>query len=236
MNKFSAFFNEDLSPEPGTQRGSNPGGIHRDSSGERHYVKFYQNPEQGRAEVLTSRIHSAMGILGVGSKIQIVNGREGVVSHWNPHLKQRTPREWEEMSEKQAHQFGRIYHAAVLTRNWDVVGLGHSNILHHEVTENVHSHDHGGSFHFGALGGLKLGGYTDDIHEKENLLSSRRNPQSAHVFGHAFKKFPGARQTGLEAARNLDMDHVHHLFSTSGLEDWEKMHQTFVTRREKLLA
>lgn len=232
--RFRQFYFEGLVPQAGTQKGSNPGGLHVDSkTGEHHYVKYYRNPEQGRVEALTGRLYGMMGIHTVDPHVRNVNGKEAIVSKWNPHLKQKSPRDWENVNAHQAHQLGRIFHAAVLTRNWDVVGLEHDNILQHEHTGDVHAIDHGGSFHYRAQGAPKPGGFTDDIGEHHSLL--HQNDQTSHVFGHAFRRFPEAERKGLDSVRGLDMGAVHTAFKESGIKNWQDLHKNFLTRHQRLL-
>jgi hypothetical protein len=232
-------FVEALVPESG-KLGSNEGGVHvDDATGEKHYVKWYRDPQQGRTEVLTSRIYNRMGIPTVEPKLDHVNGREAVVSRWRNDLTTKKPHEWDHVNEHQAIQIGKLYHAAVLTKNWDVVGLDHDNIMQHRDTGQIHAIDHGGAFHFRAMGSSKpYGPDIDDHHTLRhglpNAPSTSINP-TARLFGNTFSKFPHAPKAGLEAVRNLDMDGVKHDFETSGLHNWEDLHRNFTARRERLL-
>lgn len=233
MRTFKQYLDEALVPQPGTQYGSNPGGLHTDSeTGEQSYVKHYQNPDQGKVEALAGKIYHHMGIATTQPEFHPdVNGKHAVVSRWNPNLEQMHHSEFKSLSPEQHAQVGRMYHAAVLTKNWDMVGLVHDNIVRHRETGELHSVDHGGAFHFRARGGPKE--YGPDIAEHQSL---RHNDQaSGEVFSHSLKQ-PGAYEAGRKAVEGMDMSHVQHLFQTSGLHNHEELHRNFVERRNKLLG
>lgn len=231
MIKFKQFIKEELTPLSGTQYGSNPGGVHIDNDGNKFYVKHYRDADQAKVEALTGKIYQHMGIHTVNPDFRHVNGNPSVVTPWNDHLTQMRPREFENVSPRQAHQLGTMYHAAVLTKNWDIVGLEHDNIVKHRGTHDFHAVDHGGSFHFRARGSAK--DYGPDIAEHESL----RNPDnpSGHVFNHVFKTYPEVEKQSLENVRNMDDDHVEHLFRTSGLHNWQELHSNFMQRKTALL-
>lgn len=234
MRRFREFVTEQaLVPRDRTQYGSNPGGIHDDpKTGESFYVKHYANPDQGRVEALTGKIYDHMGIKTLNPETRTINGRESLVTKWNPDLEPMHHRDFENLTPEQSKQVGRMYAGAVLTKNWDVVGLSHDNIMRNRRTGDLHSVDHGGAFHFRAQGSPKE--YEPDIDE---LHSLRHNDQaSGHVFDHVLSKDPGAVQAGHDAVRNMDLDHVHHLFQNSGLSNWRDLHKNFLARREAYLS
>jgi hypothetical protein len=229
MRSFLDFIAEALKPVANTQMGSNPGGVHvDDETGEKHYVKHYHNPEQAKAEVLAGKIYHHMGIHTLKPEM---HGDSSVATKWNEHVSTLAPHKYEKLDKKQAHQVGKMYHAAVLTKNWDIVGLEHDNIVHNKKTGDLHAIDHGGAFHFRAQGGHK--DFGPDIAEKQSL---RNNGQaSGHVFDHAFKQHPDAEKHGLEAVKKIDDKHVHGLFKNSGLKNWKDLHSSFKARKDALI-
>lgn len=234
MKRFALFLteNEDMKPVPGTQLGSNPGGIHTDAKGQKHYVKHYRNHEQAKSEVLAGKIYKHMGLHTTEPEHKTINGKHAVVTKWNDHLERMHPHEFEHLSKEQAHDIGKKYHAAILTKNWDAVGLEHDNIHRHAKTGKLHTVDTGGTFNFRAQGGHK--DYGPDIGEHHSL---RHNDQaSGHVFSHVFKHHPDAEQAGIDAVRKIDDNHIHHLFKNSGLSNHEELHRNFMERKKKLLA
>ena len=229
MLSFKKFIIEVLNPVSGTQKGSNPGGEHVDSeTGDKYYVKHYKNPDQAKVEALTGHIYKHMGIHTLEPEM---HGDSSIKSKWNPHVSTQSSKSYDSPNEKHANQLGKMYHAAVLTKNWDIVGLDHDNVVHNKKTDNLHAIDHGGAFHFRAQGGHK--DYGSDISEKESL----RNPSNAsgHVFNAAFKAHPSSEHHGLEAVKNIDDKHVHGLFKNSGLINWKDLHTNFVKRKQNLL-
>lgn len=229
MKSFLTFIEEELKPVPGTQYGSNEGGIHINSeTGEKHYVKRYKNPDQAKVEALTGHIYEHMGIKT--AKPELHDGHS-ISSKWNENLEGMKPKQFENLNTKQANQIGKMYHGAILTKNWDIAGLEHDNIMHNKKTKDLHAIDHGGALNFRAQGSHK--DFGPDIAEKKSLL----NPDNAsgHIFNHTFKHHPGAEQHGLEAVKNIDDKHIHHLFKNSGLSNWEELHKNFKARKQALL-
>lgn len=228
MKTFSDFIRESFTKQPGSQLGSNPGGIHTDEAGKKHYIKHYDNPDQAKVEALTGKIYDHMGIKTINPEM---HGDSSIKSKWNEHVSTKDPNFYDKPSKQHAHQLGKMYHAAVLTKNWDVVGLNHDNIVHHKKTGDLHAIDHGGAFHFRAQGGHKV--YGSDITEKKSL----RDPKlpSGHVFNSAFKHHPEAEHEGLKAVKNMDTKHVRGLFRNSGLKNWQDLHSNFEERRKNLI-
>lgn len=229
MKTLAEFIAEALEKIPGTQYGSNEGGVHVDSdTGKKFYVKNYRNPDQAKVEALTGKIYDHMGIHTLKPEM---HGKSSVKTEWNENVHQLKPHQFEKLSSKQADQIGRMYHGAVLTKNWDIVGLEHDNIVHNKQTKDLHAIDHGGAFHFRAQGGPKE--YGPDISEKESL---RNNGQaSGHVFSHTFQHHPEAEKNGLEAVKNMDDNHIHHIFKNSGLHNWRDLHSNFMARKKALV-
>lgn len=236
MIRFAQFLIEDedtkMHKVPGTQFGSNEGGVHTDDAGTKHYVKHYRDQNQAKSEVLASKIYHHMGLKTTNPEFKKVNGRHAVVTKWNDNLEKMHPHEFEGLSKDQAHDIGKKYHAAILTKNWDAVGLEHDNITRHKKTGKLHTVDTGGTFNFRAQGGHK--DYGPDIGEHKSL---RHNDQaSGHVFNHVFKHHPDAERAGLDAVKNMDDKHVHGLFKNSGLPNHEELHKNFMERKKKLLG
>lgn len=232
MLSFKQYFNEDLE-KVGDQLGSNPGGVYKNKkTGEKHYVKFYKNGDQAKSEALTAKIHEHMGIHTLKPEYKNIDGKHAVVTQWNDKLQKMKPHHFESLTKDQQHDIGKMYHAAILTKNWDIVGLDHDNIEAHKETGKLHSVDAGGTFKFRAQGGHK--DYGSDVDEKQSLIS-RPGEASTHVFSHVFKHNPEAKKHGLEAVRKMDMNHIKGLFKSSGLHDHEELYNNFAKRREKLL-
>jgi hypothetical protein len=228
---FKKLLIESYVAEKGTQMGSNEGGIHTNTAnGKKYYIKYYQNGDQAKTEALAGQIYNHMGINTVNPKHEVIGGKHAVVSEYNPSLQTIRPKEFEKTTPEQANHIGRMYHAATLTKNWDIVGTAHDNIMKHP-NGNLHAIDHGGAFHYRARGGAKE--YGPDIGEHSSLRNN--NEASGHVFKSVFKEHPEAEKKSLDAVKKIDDTHVHSLFKNSGLSNWEALHKNFAERKKKLL-
>ena len=84
MKSFGLFLESDqYIKEPGTQFGSNEGGLYSGPDGNKHYVKFYKNPDQAKVEALTGKLYNHMGINTVNPEMKNINGRDAIVTPWN---------------------------------------------------------------------------------------------------------------------------------------------------------
>ena len=232
IKTFKQFAESALTKIPNTQMGSNQGGLYSANNGDRYYVKHYDNPDQAKSEVLAGKIYHHMGIHTAKPEYREVGGKPSVVTRYDQNLTRMKPKHFEELTPEQATQIGKMYHGAILTKNWDVVGQEHDNILKHSTTGHLHSIDAGGAFHFRAQGKNK--DYGPDIGEHSSLRTG--NQQSSHVFNRVFASHPHAEHNGVEAVRALDDKTIHHEFESSGLSNWKELHKNFIARKKSLLA
>lgn len=236
MKSFKQFISEVLEKKSG-QLGTNPGGTYHDTeTGDRHYIKFPNNPDQARAEVLSSRLQRLMGINTLEPELKDVEGRTGVSTRWREGLTPVKLNDVKSMTPEQHKHLGKMFAHGVLTKNWDTVGTGLDYGQGNVSTDkegNLHGVDPGGSFHFRAQGANKP--YTTDIPEVYSLRDPNVNRESAHVFNTAFKKTPEALTHAVESVKNLNNDDIHQAFRESGLPNWETLHSTFLKRKENFL-
>lgn len=230
MKSFKQFLKEAYKAISGTQAGSNPGGLHTDEAGNKHYIKFYKNGDQAKTEALTGQIYKHMGISTVDPKYEHIDGKHAVVTKYNDKIRPSDPSDYDNLKPRHAEQLGKMFHGAVLTKNWDIVGLQHDNIMR-DKKGNFHAIDHGGAFHFRAQGGHK--DYGPDIAEHESIRHNEH--ASGHVFGEVDRQHPEAIKKAAESVKSIDDDHVHKLFANSGLENWKEMHKNFQARKQKLI-
>jgi hypothetical protein len=231
LKSFLDFLEEELKAQSGTQMGSNEGGIHHDEDGVKHYVKYYKNGDQAKTEALTGNLYHHMGIHTIQPKYHNINGKHAIVSKYNDNLEVKHPKFYDKVSKEHAHHLGKMYHAAVATKNWDIVGLEHDNIMHDKKKGHLVSIDHGGAFNFRAQGGHK--DFGSDTDEKESLR--QKHLPSGHVFNSAFHHHPEAEeQSKKELKASVDHKHVKKLFKDSGLSNWKDLHKGFTDRLSKL--
>jgi hypothetical protein len=230
MLTFKQFLDEQLIKQ-GHQLGSNDGGVFIDNkTNEKHYVKYYRNPEQAKVEALTGQIYNHIGLKTLNPEYQQHEHKHAIVTKWVDGLKSFNPDK--HLTDLQtAVDVGKAYHAAILTKNWDIVGLEHDNLMR-DNNNVIHAIDHGGAFHFRAQGGHK--DYDSGIGEKQSLRNNGH--ASGDVFDATFKKYPAAEHLALDSIQKIDDNHIHQLFSNSGLNDWKQLHDNFVSRKHKLIA
>lgn len=142
--------------------GSNEGGWYEKPTGERFYVKFYENPDQGRVEFVANAIYKKLGIKAVRSETIQIDGREAVAS---PAVSNARFARFESQRGSQDVQGGFV--ADAYLANWDVIGLDYDNIV--EGEDGFYRIDNGGSLIFRARGGDKT--YSpDSIPELQSML------------------------------------------------------------------
>lgn len=222
-----------FTPVPGTQFGSNAGGVHLDEHGAKHYVKHYTDANQAKSEVLAGKIFNHLGAPTLHASYHEINGKPSIVTPWNADVKTQEPKKFQgQLPEHQARHLARMYHAAVLTKNWDVVGLEHDNIVHNHKTDGLYSIDHGGSFDYRAQGGHKP--YGPDINEHASLRDAHL--PSGKVFNNLHKHHADIVKEEGQKLHKLDPGQLHRMFKESGRSDWQDLHENFTHRLRKLKA
>jgi phage-related protein (TIGR01555 family) len=213
-----------------TQKGSNPGGVYEDQSGKKHYVKFYRNPNQGKAEAAAARVFEAVGCRTLSPEVKTINGKPALVTDWNEDLERLSQKDFSSLNEKQRLQLAKMFLAAVLTKNWDVVGLEYDNIVRDKKTGDLVEVDTGGSFTFRAQGSLKE--YGPDLNETTSL----RDPAypAGKVFSRLFAKHPDVLKDALTDLRKMPLEEVQAAFDK--YQTPETIRQVFVHRLKALGA
>ena len=192
------------------QLGSNEGGWYEDEqSGDRFYVKFYENPSQGKVEYIANAIYAQLGIKTVHSELIQMDGREAVASPAVPNAHNIG------MEAQRASKDVRDgFVADAFLANWDVIGLVYDNIV--ESDDGFYRIDNGGAMIFRAQGGPKEFS-PDDIPELHSMLEH----------GSAKKVFGGITESEIRAqARDLldklSPEDIERIVQKSGLEGRER--------------
>lgn len=209
---------------PGTQYGSNPGGIAKDEQGNEFYHKTPVDPKQAHAEVGASELYKAVGIKTLNPEVR--DGKH-VVSPWNKDAKPfgspNTIKNWLGDDPKRHVNLATLHHMAVITKNHDVIGLVNDNILH-DKSGNLISADQGGSFQFRAQGAHK--DYTPDVDEIASFKVPHRTTGKAFGMVH-----PLAFDVAAKSVKdNLTDDVIDSISAKHGLNA-----STIKTRRDLLL-
>lgn len=190
---------------PGTQKGSNSGGIHVDLDGNKHYVKFPSSNEQSHVEVAASKLYKSVGLTTLDPIIHSNGSSIGVSSPYkedlsiigNPHRAEHILGDSPEMH----IDLALAHHMACILKNHDAVGMEFDNIATTPDDNLIHM-DQGGSMHFRAMGGAK--DFGPNVHEEiESFKVPRRT--SAQVFGLVH---PLAMQVGAKIIKDKLTDSV----------------------------
>lgn len=209
-----------------SQLGSNEGGWYeRPSSGERFYIKFYENPDQAKVEFIANSIYAKLGIKAVKSEMIEVDGREAIAS---PEIPSPQPTYREDQKASQEVRDGFV--ADAFLANWDVVGLNYDNIVQGE--DGMYRVDNGGSIIFRAQGDPKEFS-PHDIPELETMLNP--NFTAGQVFeGITEQEMTEQAKTLVE---RLGVESIDAIIAESGLagEAATKVREGLVGRREFLI-
>ncbi|MCA9309280.1 hypothetical protein KC973_02790 [Candidatus Saccharibacteria bacterium] len=210
----------------GQQLGSNEGGWYEDqTSGERLYVKFYENMDQARVEYIANAIYAKLGISAVRSEIIQVDGRDAIAA---TAIDEPRDMSGAEMHDDPAVRAGFV--ADAYLANWDVVGLVNDNIV--MSSDGPCRVDNGGAMIFRAQGGPKEFP-ADDIPELTTML----NPSFP-----AGKVFEGLTEADMAAqaqhlVENLTEADIRTIVEESGAtgDVAEGLVQSLVGRRQFLI-
>ncbi len=221
----------------GGKLGSNEGGEYL-VNGVHHYVKTYRNPQQAATEVAAAHVYDKLGVPTLNPHIVRMGDNYGVASKWRSDLRPLgvgssynahtavLPHGYGAMSEDQKNQMARHFVAAVVTKNWDAIGLAHDNVMGTEGGKLVNV-DLGGAMRFRAQGEAKPFG--DDIDEYKSLRIPGRPSGDA---------FNAINDTHIHKAigqlKNLNRDDLVHHFKSVGLAEPEAHADSIMGRAAKL--
>jgi len=161
----------------GPQRGSNPGGLYRDTdTGMQWYVKQPASAEIAANEVLAGKLYELAGVDVPELHLITLNGKTSIASRIVDGLtKAAAP----DLAKAAGTAEGFAVDAWLA--NWDVVGLGFDNLLLRG--SRAMRVDTGGALRYRAQGSLKGSAWGDTVTELESLRDASLNRQSAQVFG-----------------------------------------------------
>jgi hypothetical protein len=169
--------------KPGTQMGSNAGGIYTDQHGNDWYVKLSQSDDHARSEVLADDLYKAAGVQTSNLKLADVGGGKlGTASQMMPDTKKDLYSHLHDPAYMAKIQDGFAMDA--LLANWDVAGLGYDNIITDQHGNPVRV-DPGGALLFRAQGQPKGDQFGNKVGEWESLRGqgSHSNSQASALFG-----------------------------------------------------
>lgn len=153
--------------------GSNEGGWFEKQNGEKYYVKFYENPNQGRAEFIANAIYEKAGIKAAHTERVMIDGREAIAS-----VAVEEARPVAALDQAASFDVQNGFIADAFLANWDVVGATYDNIVQNK--DGLYRIDNGGSLIFRAQGGDKEFS-AKEIPEIDSMRV--RGRQTGEVFG-----------------------------------------------------
>lgn len=161
----------------GPQRGSNPGGLFKDTeTGVEWYVKQPGNTDVARNEVLAAKLYELAGVDVPELHLINLNGVESIASRIVDGLSKGAA---SDLAKAAGTADGFVVDAWLA--NWDVVGMGFDNLLLKGA--RAFRVDTGGALRYRAQGGLKGAAFGDDVPELESLRDPSLNRQAHAVFG-----------------------------------------------------
>ena len=168
----------------GGQKGSNPGGMFEDESGQKWYCKFPDDEGHAKSEVLAGELYKACGIPVAETKIVSKDGKIGIASKYIDGLKS----DKDNVGSLKGARDGFAVDAWL--GNWDAVGAGFDNLLSDGKGGAVRI-DVGGSLEYRAQGAKKGKDFGKTVPEIKSMLDASKNAQTAHVFAGMSEKETG---------------------------------------------
>lgn len=165
---------------PGTQAGSNAGGIYTDENGKKFYVKLSQSDTHARNEVLADDLYKAAGIETTDLKlVDVGNGKLGTAS---AILEDSKPDLSSHLHDKKyLEKIQEGFAVDALLSNWDVAGAMFDNVISDKHGNPVRV-DPGGALLFRAMGSPKGNLFKDTAGEWDTLRDGS-NSESKALFG-----------------------------------------------------
>ena len=205
--------------------GSNEGGWFEKQNGEKYYVKFYENPNQGRAEFIANAIYEKAGIKAAHTERVLIDGREAIAS-----AAIKEARSAAAVDQAASFDVQNGFVADAFLANWDVVGAAYDNIVQNQ--DGFYRIDNGGSLIFRAQGGDKEFS-AKEIPELESMRV--RGRQTGEVFGSITKD--EIRRQAQEFVQKVQPEDILSIVNQSGISGKarERVLQGLLGRREYLV-
>lgn len=203
---------------PGTQSGSNDGGLVVSPTGGKYYAKFYKNPDQARHEVLANDIFSKLGVGAPKSHTESINvygeKRFAHLSKWIEDTEQMGSPSNRTFTKYEEKQLTKQWLGAILNGNRDMVGASYDNMV--KKGRKWYVIDQGGSYHFRAQGGIK--DYTAEVLEWDSTLSPGRNVGNLMnpIISKTIKEDP---EEYIKWIRKLSTSKINNSVLNAGLKD-----------------
>lgn len=220
--------NPDKLVQVGPQRGSNPGGLYRDTdTGETWYIKTPPSAEHARNEVLAAKLYQLAGADVPELRLTTLGGQPAVASRIVDDLVKTD-------GKTLAKTAGATDHFATdaWLANWDVAGATFDNLL--VKAGKAMRVDTGGALRFRAQGGLKGQAFGNVVKELDSLRSSATNAQTAAVFGKMTQAELNASAQRLLAIDRAELDRLVDEFGPADLAERTALKATLRARLDNI--
>lgn len=166
-----------------SQKGSNPGGVYENDTGDKFYVKHLQSPDHVKNERLAAALYKIAGS-GTLDYVDVDDDPKSIASKLAT-LKADNVSQLSESQKQQARQDFAIH---AWLANWDAVGLSGDNLGCTEVGGRPVNLDLGGSLAYRAQGSPKGDAFGESVNEWDTLRDPVKNASSAALFGSMSKE------------------------------------------------
>lgn len=208
----------------GPQRGSNPGGVYRDQSDARWYVKRITQ-ERAESEKIATDLYRKSGLEVPEVKLVEMDGNVHLASRWVDRLKQGSV----EAAKKDGGRDGFLVDAWLA--NWDVAGLDMDNLA--AKGTKAFRLDAGGALRFRAQGALKPN-FGRTVDEFRTMRSPDMAPQASSIFGDITAEELRSGIRHLEKVTDEEIRRIVNL-TASATENPEDLVTTLIARKKNAI-
>jgi hypothetical protein len=214
------------------QLGSNPGGIYQIEDTD-YYVKFPDDPDIAKTEVLANKIYELLGVHVPQVNLISYEGQIGLTSKMEDLLDEDDMSSY--LDELSKHADTRInFIVDAWLANWDVAGqtFDSKNIMLDKARRPLRI-DQGGALSRRAQGGLKGAGWGNDVGELESLRGSKATRMAQKVFQAVSDS---DLKAGADKLRHLNTDKLRALIDEYAPDnEKDSLYDILIARRDYIL-
>jgi predicted DNA-binding WGR domain protein/N-acetylglutamate synthase-like GNAT family acetyltransferase len=211
----------------GGQGGSNPGGKFKDPSGQEWYVKWPNDADAVKSEVLAAKLYALAGLSSQDCMLVTKAGKTAIATKWVDIKKAGSATALSNVDG--VHQGFAV---DAWLGNWDVVGLSLDN-LQIGPDGKAHRVDAGGSLEYRAQGEKKpFGAKVDEI---DTLRDAAKNDKAAAVFGKMTQADITASVAKVAAISDIAIRAMVNQHGPGDADAKKKLADTLIARKADLL-
>jgi len=223
----SALPSADTWVKTGEQKGSNPGGKFKDPSGQEWYVKWPDDANAVKSEILAAKLYALAGLSSQDCMLVTKGGKTAIASKWVNIKKAGSAAA---LAKVEGVHEGFAVDAWL--GNWDVIGLSLDN-LQIGPDGKAHRVDAGGSLEYRAQGEKKPFGAK--VEEIDTLRDADKNEKAAAVFGKMTEADITASVAKVAAISDVAIRAMVNEHGPGDAEAKKKLADTLIARKQDLL-